>query len=131
MRKLFRRPRLWLLFTLLFMLLGLQYRIWIGEGSLAQKVELSRAVEKQQSRNDRLEERNRILAEEVDSLRNTLEAIEERARTDLGMVKEDETFFLVLDKRREPPRRVRPPPPEVDAQEEVEAQDVVPELFEE
>jgi len=131
MRKLFRRPRLWLLFTLLFMLLGLQYRIWIGEGSLAQKVELSRAVEKQKSRNDRLEERNRILAEEVDGLRNTSEAIEERARTDLGMIKEDETFFLVLDKRREPQRRVRPPPSEVDPQEEVEAQDVVPELFEE
>jgi len=129
MKKLFRRPRLWLFYTLLFMLLGLQYRIWIGEGSLAQKVELSRAVQQQKSRNDRLEERNRILAEEVEGLRNSLDAIEERARTDLGMIKKNETFFLVLDKRREPQRR--PQPPAQQPRNEVEAQDVVPELFSE
>ena len=133
MIKRFHNPRRWLFFILLFMFLVLQYRIWFGEGSLAQKVELTRKVEQQTLRNERLEERNRILAEEVDGLRNTPEAIEERARIDLGMVKEDETFFLVLDKRRDQSqRKVIPrtvPEPET---EEVEAQDVIPvELFEE
>ena len=76
----------WLLIALVLFFLVFQYRLWFGEGSFAQYAELSRQVEQQQARNERLAERNRILAEEVEGLRNDLEAIEERARADRGMV---------------------------------------------
>lgn len=98
----------WLVVILVVLLLGLQYRLWLGEGSLAQKTALERQVEEQGSRIDVLAERNRILAEEVNGLKSGLDAIEERARTDLGMVKQDETFFLVVDSRV--PERRDPPP---------------------
>jgi len=120
----------WLLIGLIFLLLVFQYRLWFGEGSFARQVELSRQVEQQKSRNALLEERNRILAEEVEGLRDDPGAIEERARTDLGMIKDDESFFLVLEKRREikQPKELPPPPPA----EEDEPRDAMPvEIFSE
>jgi len=87
----------WLVGILIVLLLGLQYRLWLGEGSLAQKTGLERQVAEQAARIEVLAERNRVLAEEVAGLKSGLDAIEERARTDLGMVKQDETFFLVVD----------------------------------
>ncbi len=120
----------WLLFALIFMLLVFQYRLWFGEGSFAQQVELTRKVAQQQGRNERLAERNRILAEEVEGLRTDPGAIEERARTDLGMIRSDETFFLVLDKRR-PLKAPAPEPLEPLREGEEEAREVIPEgLFE-
>ena len=95
----------WMLAGLLFLLLVLQYRLWFGEGSYAHRAELTRQVEQQRQRNERLEERNRILSEEVEGLRHDPGAIEERARTDLGMIANDETFFLVLDKRKKQDRQ--------------------------
>ena len=113
---------------LITLFLILQYRLWFGEGSFAQKVELTRAVEQQKARNERLTERNRILAEEVDGLRNDPGAIEERARADLGMIHNDETFFLVLEKRQQQPAK-RPRDEEMEQEETV---DSIPEgLFEE
>ncbi len=87
----------WLSVTLFILLLGLQYRLWVGEGSLAEVVRLGdeRAIQAQE--NDRLRERNRILAAEVDGLKSGLDAVEERAREDLGMIKPDETFFMVVE----------------------------------
>ncbi|MCK9505737.1 MAG: cell division protein FtsB [Porticoccaceae bacterium] len=120
----------WLFIGLVFLLLVFQYRLWFGEGSFAQQVQLSRQVEQQKSRNALLAERNRILAEEVEGLREDPGAIEERARTDLGMIKEDESFFLVLEKRREvkQPKELPPPPPV----EEDEPRDAMPvEIFSE
>lgn len=87
----------WLVIILAVMLLGLQYRLWFGEGSFAQKAGLERQVQAQTARNEKLAERNRVLTEEVVGLKSGLDAVEERARTDLGMIKEDETFFLVVD----------------------------------
>jgi len=116
----------WLLSILALILLILQFRLWFGEGSFAQKVELTRKIEQQGGRNERLTERNRILAEEVDGLRNDPGAIEERARTDLGMIRSDETFFLVLDNPR--PQSVEKPGERLEA----DAVDSIPEgLFEE
>jgi cell division protein FtsB len=89
----------WLVVILVVLLIGMQYRLWLGEGSLAQKTALERQVTEQGARIDVLAERNRILAEEVNGLKSGLDAIEERARTNLGMVKQDETFFLVVDSR--------------------------------
>jgi cell division protein FtsB len=86
-----------LIAVLIILLIGLQYRLWIGEGSLAHRVELERKIEQQQAENDVLRERNRILSLEVEALKSGLDAVEERAREQMGMVKEGETFFMIVD----------------------------------
>lgn len=90
----------WMIATLIILLLGLQYRLWVGEGSLAQVARLERDVKQQQAENARLRERNNILVVEVDNLKNGLDSIEERARSDVGMIKKDETFFMVLQEKK-------------------------------
>lgn len=89
----------WLIGVLAIVALALQYRLWIGEGSIANVVQLHRAIEKQEAENGRLKERNRLLAAEVAALKNGHAAIEERARSDMGMVKEGETFYMVVDEQ--------------------------------
>lgn len=79
--------------------LALQYRLWVGDGSIANMLRLQEEIKKQQAENERLEERNRLLAAEVDALKNSNEGIEERARTQMGMIKEGETFFMIVDQR--------------------------------
>ncbi len=81
--------------VLLFVLL--QYDLWVGEGSLASAWRLQQAVKTQQQENDRLKERNTALAAEVVDLKQGLDAIEERARSELGMIKEGETFIQVVE----------------------------------
>ena len=87
----------WLLVILILLLISLQYRLWVGEGSLAQRVELQRKIDQYQAENDTLRERNRILALEVEALKNGLEGIEERAREQMGMIKEGETFYMIVE----------------------------------
>ncbi len=87
----------WLIAILIILLISLQYRLWIGEGSLAHRVQLQQQLAQQQAENERLKERNRILAVEVKELKSGLDSIEERARQQMGMVKEGETFFMVID----------------------------------
>lgn len=82
--------------ALLLIFVYLQYRLWIGDGSMAALVRLEEEIEKQSAENSRLQERNRLLTAEVVALKNNVDAIEERARTDLGMIKKGETFFMVL-----------------------------------
>lgn len=82
--------------TILFILL--QYDLWIGEGSLIAAWKLDNSIATQQRQNTRLEDRNKALDAEVKDLKSGLQAIEERARSELGMVKEDETFFQVIEK---------------------------------
>ena len=65
---------------------------------MAQKQVLQHKVESQQQDNEVLRERNKVLANEVDNLKEGLDSVEERARTDLGMIKEGETFYMVVDK---------------------------------
>jgi cell division protein FtsB len=83
----------WLFALLLAMLAALQYRLWIGDGSLGQIRQLNWQIAEQQNENQRLLERNRILEAEVLELKKGLETVEERARHELGMVKEGETLF--------------------------------------
>jgi len=92
----------WLIGGLVLCLLALQYRLWIGEGSLAEVVQLQRQIAEQQVEIERLRERNRLLAVEVNELKTGLQTIEERARSDMGMVKEGETFYMVIDEDAEP-----------------------------
>lgn len=94
------RVLFWILIVLFFFL---QLRLWIGEGSLAEVWQLNGAIERQQTENHLLEERNKRLRAEVKNLKEGLEAVEERARTQLGMIKEDETFFLIKDNNKPKP----------------------------
>lgn len=78
-------------------LLILQYQLWLGEDSVRALNELNIELESQRAVNAQLEERNRLLEVEVFDLKNGLEAVEERARSELGMIAEGETFFMVID----------------------------------
>ncbi len=83
--------------ALLLILLVLQFRLWIGDGSLAELRQLEAQVEVQQLENEELRKRNEMLESEVLDLKNGLEAVEERARSELGMIKEGETLFLIVE----------------------------------
>jgi len=83
--------------TLFVLLIALQYRLWVGENSLAHIVRLQQNISVQERDNQRLKDRNQVLAHEVAALKIGLDAVEERARTDLGMIKENETFFMVIE----------------------------------
>ena len=89
----------WLLLILLVLLAGLQVRLWVGEGSLAHRAELNQQLEEQERENKLLRERNAIIATDIESLKTNLDSIEEKARADLGMIKEGEMFYLVIDKK--------------------------------
>lgn len=91
----------WLIAALVVCLLFLQYRLWVGEGSVAEVVQLQRQIEQQQVEIENLEDRNSILALEVRELKTGLDTIEERARSEMGMIKEGETFYLVIDKEEQ------------------------------
>lgn len=75
----------------------LQYPLWLGKGGWLRVWDLDRQVAAQQKVNDILMRRNNGLDAEVRDLKNGLGAIEERARFELGMIKEDEIFFQVLE----------------------------------
>ncbi len=87
----------WLMLVLIMLLGYLQYRLWIGDGSLAHAHRLENEIKLQQVEIDRMRERNRILDVEVEELKTGLDTIEERARNDIGLIKKDETFFIILD----------------------------------
>lgn len=87
----------WLIALLVATLLVLQYRLWTGEGSLSEVWHLRQQVEAQRKENERLVERNMALDAEVTDLKQGMDAIEERARNDLGMIKEDEIFYQVIE----------------------------------
>jgi cell division protein FtsB len=91
---------------LLLALAVLQYRIWASPGGMREVWRLEKAIAVQISENQRLQQRNKTLSAEVRDLKEGRVAIEERARTDLGMVKSNETFFQIVP----PPRRAAPTP---------------------
>lgn len=87
----------WFAAVLLLGLLLLQSRLWFGDGSVPEVWRLQQAVEAQREQNEALDERNRALAADVADLRQGREAIEERARRELGMLGTDESFYLVIE----------------------------------
>ncbi len=91
------RSPYWLFIVLILLLAGLQYRLWVGEGSLAQVSRLQQQIAEQRGENERLLERNRILEAEVMELKRSMETVEERARQELGMLKEGETLYLLTE----------------------------------
>lgn len=78
------------------MLVGLQWRLWIAEGGVAHTQKLQRQIADQLAENDRLRARNAAHDAEVRDLNSGTAAIEARARTTLGMIKQGETFYLVV-----------------------------------
>jgi len=85
-----------LIAALILILIALQYRLWFGDGSLSEVVQLSRELEIQKQKLQALEERNKILEAQVLDLQNGLDAFEEKARNDLGMIKQGETFIQLI-----------------------------------
>ncbi len=75
---------------------ALQYALWFGDDSIPDLLKLNRAINSQQVENERLAARNRTMAAEVVDLKAGDQAIEERARNDLGMVRKGETFYQVI-----------------------------------
>ena len=77
----------------IILIAGFQYLYWFGEGGYHDHQQLTQKIQQQMELNDELKERNRVLAAEVYDLKNGIEAIEEHARLDLGLIKPRETFI--------------------------------------
>ena len=82
-----------ILFVLLILL---QFKLWLGEGGFSELARLETRVEDQRRQNDDLLQRNAQLQAEVEDLRERLDAVEERARSELGLIKPDEKFYQVV-----------------------------------
>lgn len=82
------------------LILAIQYPLWLGKGGVLRVWDVDRQLEAQQTKNTRLETRNNALTAEVKDLKQGHEAIEERARYELGMVKNDEVFFQIQGSTR-------------------------------
>jgi len=78
-------------------LAALQYQLWLGEDSIPELRQLHQAVAEQARENDALQQRNEALEAEVRNLRRGLDAVEARARSELGMIRRGETFYRVVD----------------------------------
>ncbi len=83
--------------VIVFLLLLLQYRLWTGNGSLVEVNLLKDEIEKVKNENENLKERNLSLTAEVFDLKQGHEAIEEIARSEMGMIKDGETFYQIID----------------------------------
>lgn len=86
--------------VLFVILIMLQFKLWLGEGGVREVARLEQRVATQQLKNDELLQRNERLQAEVEDLRDRLDAVEERARNELGLIKPAEEFYQVV-----------PPPP--------------------
>jgi cell division protein FtsB len=84
------------LVALCLVLSGLQYRLWIGDGGVFDTRRLQQVVDQQAESNTQLQLRNSVLEAEVADLHNSGAAIEAHARSELGMIRKGETFYLVV-----------------------------------
>jgi cell division protein FtsB len=82
--------------SLFFLLFGLQYRLWFGKHSVPDYWIMKEQIAQMQQQNRNLVQRNNLLKADIDDLKTGLEAIEERARSELGLIKQGETFFRIL-----------------------------------
>lgn len=97
-----------LVLLLAVMLAWLQYRLWVGAGGQGELAQLREAIKRQERDNDGRQQRNDALAAEVEDLKSGEAAVEERARSELGMIRPGETFYRVV----EPAPPPAPPPPD-------------------
>jgi len=89
--------RWWPIVALLVILFALQSKLWFGDGNWPGAKDLQRTVTEQRSENARLQQRNDALSAEVEDLKSGETAVEERARSELGMIKPGETFYRVVE----------------------------------
>jgi len=89
--------------TLAALIVLIQYPLWLGKGSWLRVWEVDQQIRSQHETNQRLQARNQALEAEVRDLKVGREAIEERARSELGMIRQDEIFFQVLESAPVPP----------------------------
>lgn len=97
-----RLPRV-LIVVLAVLLVLLQYKLWFGDGGEREVATLRAQVAAQQHTNAGLQQRNDALAAEVADLKSGEDAIEERARSELGLIKPGETFYRVVEERSRTP----------------------------
>lgn len=88
-----------LIITLALALCVLQYKLWFGDNSRAELKSIARDVAEQEAINAELQARNEALAVEVLDLKTGLEAVEERARSELGLIATGETFYMIVPSR--------------------------------
>jgi cell division protein FtsB len=88
----------WVALILLLLLIGLQFKLWSDHGGMSEVNSLRIAVKKQSDENDKLTQRNQALAADVADLKHGEQAVEARARGELGLVKPGETFYQVVEK---------------------------------
>ena len=87
----------WIALLLLLLLIGLQLKLWSGNGSMREVDSLGQAVKKQSQENASLLKRNQALAADVHDLKHGDQAVEARARTELGLIKSGEVFYQVVE----------------------------------
>lgn len=93
--------------TLAILLLVIQYPLWLGKGGWLRVFDLHRQLETVQEKNEEQKVKNAKLASEVQSLKEGTEAIEERARSELSMIKKGEVFIQLLNDKNEVPNEVK------------------------
>jgi cell division protein FtsB len=81
----------------LLLFIWLQYQLWFDETGLLANFAMEEKIENQAELNEAIEARNQVLAEEIIAIKSGMESIEAKARKELGMVKEGETFFIVVE----------------------------------
>ncbi len=87
--------------VLLALLIWLQYKIWLLDGGIPEVIQLQQDVEHVEVEVQQLRERNLSLDAEVKDLKKGLDAIEERARSEMGMIKKGEIYFQVIESEKD------------------------------
>ncbi|MDB4281927.1 septum formation initiator family protein [Paraglaciecola sp.] len=95
----------WVLAGLLILLVFLQYRLWLAEGGIAEALRLSDRIAREEALNSELEARNALLERQVLELQTGDKVIEQRAREQLGLIREDEVYFQFVDPAETPESR--------------------------
>ncbi len=81
---------------LIILLVLLQYQLWLGDGGIPEVLQMQKEVALKQQQRDKLQERNKGLDAEVSDLKKGIDAIEERARSELGMIGKNEKFYQII-----------------------------------
>ncbi|QRN02880.1 cell division protein FtsB [Legionella sp. MW5194] len=82
---------------LILALIGLQYKLWLGDGSVLQWQQLEQKIVEQQKENKKLAARNRAIEADILELKSGEQALEEQARYELGMIKNDEVYYQFVE----------------------------------
>ncbi|MCG6937152.1 MAG: cell division protein FtsB [Gammaproteobacteria bacterium] len=90
-------------FVLLVLIIWLQYKIWLQDGGLPEVIEMRQEIAEVKTEVEKLQERNSSLDAEVKDLKKGLDAIEERARSEMGMIKKGEVYYQVIEPDNEEP----------------------------